>query len=41
MRAYDRRIYLPERSFLRSAVEDIAPAIRDEVEAALAEAVSQ
>ena len=41
MRAYDRRMDLPERSFLRSAVEDIAPAIRDEVEAALAEAVSQ
>jgi hypothetical protein len=32
---------LPERSFLRSALEDMAPAIRDEVEAALAEAVSQ
>ena len=41
VRAYDRRMDLPERSFLRSALEDIAPAIRDEVEAALAEAVSQ
>ena len=41
VRAYDRRMDLPERSFLRSAVEDIASAIRDEVEAALAEAVSQ
>ena len=41
VRAYDRRMDLPERSFLRSALDDIAPAIRDEVEAALAEAVSQ
>ena len=41
VRAYDRRMDLPERSFLRSALEDIAPDIRDEVEAALAEAVSQ
>ena len=41
VRAYDRRMDLPERSFLGSAVEDIAPATRDEVEAALAEAVSQ
>ena len=41
VRAYDRRMDLPERSFLRSAVEDIPPAIRDEVEAALAKAVSQ
>jgi hypothetical protein len=41
VRAYDRRMNLPERSFLRSALEDMAPAIRDEVEAALAEAVSQ
>ncbi len=41
VRAYDRRMDLPERSFLRSALEDMAPAIRDEVEAALAEAVSQ
>jgi hypothetical protein len=41
VRAYDRRMDLPERSFLRSALEDMTPAIRDEVEAALAEAVSQ
>ena len=41
VRAYDRRIDLPERSFLRSALEDMAPVIRDEVRAALAEAVSQ
>jgi hypothetical protein len=41
VRAYDRRIYLPERSFLRSALADMAPVIRDEVGAALAEAISQ
>jgi Bacteriophage HK97-gp10, putative tail-component len=41
VRAYDRHMDLTERSFLRSALEDMAPAIRDEVEAALAEAVSQ
>jgi hypothetical protein len=41
VRAYDRRMDLPERSFLRSALEDMTPTIRDEVEAALAEAASQ
>lgn len=41
VRAYDRRMDLPERSFLRSALEDMAPAIRDEVEAVLAAEVSQ
>jgi hypothetical protein len=41
VRAYDRRMALPERSFLRSALEDMTPAIRDAVDAALAEAVSQ
>ena len=41
VRAHDRRMNLPERSFLRSALEDMAPVIRDEVGAALAEAVSQ
>jgi phage gpG-like protein len=35
VRAYRRRMDLPERSFLRSAMEEMAPAIRDEVEAAL------
>jgi hypothetical protein len=40
VRAYDRRMDLPERSFLRSALEEMTPAIRDRVEAALAEAVS-
>jgi phage gpG-like protein len=41
VRAYNRRMDLPERSFLRTALEDMTPAIRDEVEAALADAVSQ
>ena len=41
VRAYDRRMDLPERSFLRSALDDMTPAIRNEVEAALAQAVSQ
>ena len=41
VRAYDRRMDLPERSFLRSALEDMTPAIRDEVDAALSDAVSQ
>jgi hypothetical protein len=41
VRAYERRTKLPERSFLRSALDDMSPAIRNEVEAALAEAVSE
>jgi hypothetical protein len=41
VKAYDRRMDLPERSFLRSALEDLTPAIRDGVAAALAGAVSQ
>jgi len=41
VRAYDRRVDLPERSFLRSALEDMAPAIREEVQTALSEAVSK
>jgi hypothetical protein len=41
VRAYDRRMDFPERSFLRSALEDMTPAIRDGIEAALAETVSQ
>jgi hypothetical protein len=40
VRAYDHRMNLPERSFLRSALEDMTPAIRDGVEAALVDAVS-
>jgi phage gpG-like protein len=35
VRAYRRRMDLPERSFLRWAMEEMAPAIRDGVEAAL------
>ena len=41
VRAYDRRVDLPERSFLRSAPEDMAPVIREEVQTALSEAVSK
>ena len=41
VRAYDRRMNLPERSFLRFALKDMTPAIHDGVEAALADAVSQ
>jgi hypothetical protein len=41
VRAYDHRMDLPERSFLRSALTDMTPAIHDGVEAALADAVSQ
>jgi hypothetical protein len=41
VRTYDRRMNLPERSFLRSALEDMAPAIAEGIEAAVAEAVSQ
>jgi hypothetical protein len=41
VRAYERRMALPERSFLRSALDDMTPAIREAVDSALAEAVSQ
>jgi hypothetical protein len=41
VRAYDCRMNLPERSFLRSALKDMTPAIHDGVETALADAVSQ
>jgi hypothetical protein len=40
IRPYFRRIDVPERSFLQSALEDMDPAIRDEVEAALREALT-
>jgi phage gpG-like protein len=40
VRAYERRITLPERSFLRSALDEMTPAIRETVDAALAEAVA-
>jgi hypothetical protein len=38
--SYRRRIDVPEPSFLHSALEDMDPAIRDEVEAALREALT-
>jgi hypothetical protein len=41
VRAYSRKMDLPERSFLRSALEEMAPAIRDEVEASLRESVTE
>jgi phage gpG-like protein len=41
VRSHSRRMDLPERSFLRSALEDVAPAIRDEVEASLRETVTE
>jgi hypothetical protein len=40
IRAHSRRMALPERSFLRSALEEMGPAIRDEVEAAVREALA-
>ena len=40
VRAYRRRMELPEHSFMRSALEDMDPQIRDEVEAALLEALT-
>lgn len=39
VRSDRRRIDVPKRSFLSSALEDMDPAIRDEVEAALREAL--
>jgi len=41
VRAHDCRMDLPERSFLRSGLEDMTPAIRAAVEAGVAEATSQ
>jgi hypothetical protein len=40
VRAYRRRMNLPERSFLHAAMEEITPAIRDELDAAFREAVT-
>jgi phage gpG-like protein len=40
VRTYRRRMELPERSFMRAALEDMDPAIRDAVEAALLEALT-
>jgi hypothetical protein len=41
VRGYSRRMDLPERSFLRAALEDMAPQIESEAEAALREAVTK
>lgn len=41
LRSYRQRIDVPERSFLHSALEDMDPVIRDEVEAALREALTR
>lgn len=38
---HSRRMFLPERSFLRSALEEMTPEIRDEVESALREALKE
>lgn len=38
---YSRRIDLPQRSFLRSALDDMAPEIRADIEAALREALNR
>jgi phage gpG-like protein len=40
VRAYSRRMNLPERSFLRSALDDMAPEISAGVEDALREAIT-
>jgi hypothetical protein len=40
MHPYRRRIDVPEPSFMQAALEDMDPAIRDEVEAALREALT-
>ena len=41
MRPYRRPIGVPERSFLQSALADMDPAVRDEVDAALREALTR
>jgi phage gpG-like protein len=41
VRAHSRTMLLPERSFLRSALEQMGPEIRDEVDAALHEALTE
>jgi hypothetical protein len=41
IQSYRRRIDVPDRSFLSSALEDMEPAIHDEVEAALREALTR
>jgi phage gpG-like protein len=39
--AHSRRMALPERSYLRSALEEMAPDIRDEVEATLRDGLTE
>ena len=39
--AYDRRMDLPQRSFLRSALDDMAPEIEEQIADVLREAVSR
>lgn len=41
VRAHTRTVHMPERSFLRSALKDMAPEIRAEFEAALGRAMRQ
>jgi hypothetical protein len=41
VRAHSRRVDLAEHSFLRSALDDMTPEIRDGVEAAIREALTQ
>ena len=41
VRAYSRRMDLPEHSFLRSALDDMAPQIQSEIDEALRAAVTQ
>jgi hypothetical protein len=41
MRSYPRRIELPERAFLRSALEDMEPEIRSNLEEALREVLTR
>jgi hypothetical protein len=41
MRSYHRRVSISQGSFLQSVLEDMDPAIRDEVEAALREALTR
>jgi phage gpG-like protein len=39
VRAHSRNMHLPERSFLRSALKDLQPAIRQDIRGGISEAV--
>jgi phage gpG-like protein len=39
VKAHSRNVHLPERSFLRSALKDLQPAIRQDIRAGVVEAV--